>query len=150
MLLAWGLPLDLLARGALREGEHRTGELVFTAPRMLGRLLAVRFTVGMALLVGLSLTGLVRLAATEPMAAMATLVAIASIVSWGLALGALVRNARLFELLLVGSIYVGLQGAPLFDIGAGAPSTLLWHGAALLPAWLALAWAWPRLARMKA
>jgi len=147
LLLSWLLPIDLLARSVLRERDNGTGALVFSAPRMLGRLLGVRFAVGSALLLGLSLPGLLRLGASQPLALLAALAAIASIVSWGLALGALLRNARLFELLLVGSIYVGLQGAPLFDVGAGAPSTLLWHGAALLPAWLALAWAWPRMAK---
>ena len=147
LLLAWLLPIDLLARSVLRERDNGTGALVFTAPRMLARLLAVRFVVGLALMLMLSLPGLLRLGAMQPLSALAALAAIASVVSWGLALGALLRNARLFELLLVGSIYVGMQGAPLFDVGAGAASTLMWHGAALLPAWLALAWAWPRMAR---
>jgi hypothetical protein len=150
LLLAWLLPIDVLARSVLREREHGTGALVFTAPKMLARLLAVRFVVGTALLLGLSLPGLLRLWAMQPMGAAAALVVIASLASWGLALGALLRNARLFELLLAGSIYVGLQGAPLFALDASAPTTLLWHGAALLPAWLALAWAWPRLARHNA
>jgi hypothetical protein len=150
LLLAWLLPLDLLARGVLREREHGTGALVFTAPRVLGRLLAVRFVVGLALLLALSLPGLLRLLANEPLSALAAFAAIASIASWGLALGALLRNARPFELLLVGSIYVGLQGAPLFALSAAAPSTLLWHGAALLPAWALLAWSWPRMACAKA
>jgi hypothetical protein len=147
MLLAWGLPLDLLARGALREGEHRTGELVFTAPRMLARLLAVRLFVPLAMLFALSLPGLLRLLAADPTAAMAALVVIASIASWSLAFGALCRNPRPFELLLVATIYMGLQGASLFALDAHAPQTLAWHALALLPAWALLAWAWPRMAR---
>jgi hypothetical protein len=147
MLLAWGLPLDLLARGALREGEHRTGELVFTAPRMLGRLLAVRLAVPLLLLFALSLPGLLRL---DPMSRLAALVVIASIASWGLAFGAICRNPRPFELLMVGAIYLGLQGVSLFALEAHAAQTLAWHASALLPAWALLAWGWPRLAKREA
>jgi hypothetical protein len=147
MLLAWGLPLDLLARGALREGEHRTGELVFTAPRMLGRLLAVRLAVPVAMLLVLSLPGLLRL---DPMSQLASLGVIASIASWGLAFGAICRNPRPFELLMIASIYLGLQGVSLFALQAQAAHTLAWHATALLPAWALLARAWPRMARREA
>jgi hypothetical protein len=99
------------------------------------------------MLFALSLPGLLRLAASDPLSALAALTVIASIASWGLAFGALLRNPRPFELALVGCVYVGLQGASLFALGAQAPATLLAHAAALLPAWLALAWAWPRMAR---
>ena len=72
-------------RGALREGENRTGELVFTAPRMLGRLLGVRLAVPLAMLVALSLPGLLRLLGSDPLSLAAALVVIGSIASWGLA-----------------------------------------------------------------
>jgi hypothetical protein len=147
LLLAMALPLDLLARGILREREHATGTLVFTAPRMLGRLLGVRFAVGMALVLLLTLPGLLRMIAFAPMAVPAGLVVAASLVSWGMCLGALTRNPRPFELLLVMSVYLGLQRAPLLDLSQQPQSTLLWHACALVPAWLLLAWAWPRLAR---
>jgi hypothetical protein len=150
MLLAWGLPLDLLARGALREAEHRTGELVFTAPRMLVRLLGVRLLVPMALMLALSLPGLLRLLGPDPLSVLAACVAIASIASWGLALGALCRNPRPFELLLVASIYMALQGVTLFALGAQAAHTLQWHALALLSAWALLAWSWPRMAERAA
>jgi hypothetical protein len=150
MLLAWGLPLDLLARGALREGEHRTGELVFTAPRMLGRLLAVRLVVPLAMLVGLTLPALVRLSSLDPLSALTALVVATSIASWGLAFGAICRNPRPFELLMVASIYIALQGPSLFSLQAQAAQTLSWHALALLPAWALLAWGWPRLAQREA
>jgi len=149
LLLAWLLPLDLIARAVLRERDQGTGALVFTAPHMLGRLLAVRFAVGAGLLLALSLPGLLRLSASAPLSALAALAVIASIASWGMAFGALLRNPRPFELAFVGCVYVGLQGASLFSLGAQAPATLLWHATALLPAWFALAWAWPRLARAR-
>ena len=147
MLLAWLLPLDVLSRAILREKDHRTGELVFTAAGMRGRLLGVRFACAMALVLGLGLPGIARLAVSAPASALAALLVAASIASWGLCLGALCRNPRPFELLLVFGLYLGMQGAPLFDPVAHAQLAALWHGIALLPAWLALAWAWPRLAR---
>jgi hypothetical protein len=150
LLLAWALPLELLARGVLRERDMGTGELVFTAPRMLGRLLAVRFAVAALLLLALGLPGLLRLFGASPLQALAGLAVVASIASWGMALGALCRNPRPFELALVCAVYLGLQGATVFAFGAHAPQTLLWHAGALLPAWALLAWSWPRMARAKA
>jgi hypothetical protein len=150
MLLAWGLPLDLLARGALREGDNRTGELVFTAPKMLGRLLAVRLVVPMALMFALCLPGMLRLVGSDPLSAIAGLVVIASIASWGLALGVLTRNPRPFELAMICLIYMALQGASLFALHGQAASTMTWHLLAMLPAWALLAWGWPRMARRAA
>lgn len=147
MLLAWILPLDILARSILQEREHGTGGLVFGAPAILRRLLAARFAIGFGLLVVMTLPGLLRLLATAPLAAAAALMVSASIASWGLGLGALCRNARPFELALVIAVYASIQDAPVFDLSTNPQVTLLWHGLALLPAWLALAWAWPRLAR---
>lgn len=147
MLLAWVLPLDILARGLLREKQHGTGAMVFSAPNILRRLLAARFGVCLLLLVGLTLPGLLRLAATTPLAAIAALAISVSIVSWGLCLGALCRDPRPFELLLVLAAYGGLQGAMLFDLNVAPQATAIWHALALLPAWLLLIPTWPRLAR---
>jgi hypothetical protein len=147
MLLAWVLPLDILARSVLQEKEHGTGGLVFAAPDILRRLLAARFAVGFALLLVLTLPGVLRLLATAPIAALAAIAVSASIVSWGLCLGALCRHARPFELVLIVAAYLGLQGVPLFDLETRPQLTMFWHALALLPAWLTLAWAWPRLAR---
>lgn len=147
LLLAWLLPLDVLARGVLREREHGTGALVFTAPGILPRLLGVRFAVAVALLCALSLPALVRLAIGEPVAWAAALASILSIASWGLCLGALCRNARPFEILLVAVVYVCLQGATVFDLAQTPATTLAVHLTGLLPAWLLLVWRWPHMAR---
>lgn len=147
LLFAWILPLDVLSRGALRERDHGTHALVFTAPDILTRLLAARFIVGFSVLCALSLPALMRLLASEPFSALAALTAMASIASWGLCVGALCRNARPFELLMVGAVYVCLNGATLFDATAHPLSTLTTHAIGLVPAWLLLAWAWPRLSR---
>lgn len=147
LLLAWMLPLDVLARGVLRERDHGTGALVFTAPNALARLLAARFLVGFALLFALSVPALARMLASEPLSALAAVTAMASITSWGLCMGALCRNSRPFELLMVCTAYVCLQGAALLAVTTQPAWTLTVHAIGLLPAWLLLAWAWPRLAR---
>ncbi|TZF90204.1 ABC transporter permease [Cognatilysobacter lacus] len=145
MLLAWLLPLDVLARGILREREHRTGALVFTGEGAVPRLLASRLVVSVLMLVGVSLPALLRLGATSPAGALAAVVVIVSIASCGIAFGALFRTARPFELALVALVYVALQGATVFDAGAGA--TLLGHLAAIALASIVVVTAWPRLAR---
>ena len=144
LLLAWALPLDLLSRIGLQERERRTGALVFTAPGIVWRLLAARFLVGFGVTMALTIPAMLRLPA---IGALAAVVIAASIASWGLALGTLVRNARLFELLLLGGLYAAVQGAALFDVGDSALATLRLHGLGLLPAWAMLAFAWPRFAR---
>ena len=147
MLLAWLLPLDILARSVLRESDNRTGGLVFAAPGILHRLLAARFVVGFLIALALTLPGVWRLSCLDSLAALTALVVCASIASWGLALGALCRNPRPFELLMVALVYLGLQGASVFDLLHSPQQTLAWHGLLLLPAWLSLSWAWPHLAR---
>ena len=147
LLLAWMLPLDVLARGVLRERDHGTGALVFTAPNALPRLLAARFVVGFVMLFALSLPALARMIASDPVSALAAVTAMASITSWGLCMGALCRNSRPFELLMVCTAYVCLQGAALLAVTTQPTWTLTVHTIGLLPAWLLLIWAWPRLAR---
>jgi hypothetical protein len=98
-------------------------------------------------LCGLSLPTFARLLLNDPLAALATLTAIASIACWGLCVGALCRNARPFELLMVGTVYACLNGATVMDTAGHPLFTLTLHASALLPATLLLIWAWPRFAR---
>ena len=146
LLLAWVLPLDMLSRNILREVDNGTGGLVFTAPQILRRLLVARFATGFGLLVALSLPGLIRLFATAPLSAVAVLVVCASIASWALSLSAACRNPRPFELLLLVAAYLSTQSVPIFDIALAPQATAAWHAVLMLPAWVVLAWAWPRLA----
>ena len=147
LLLAWLLPLDVLAHAALREREHATGALVFTAPSILARLFGARALSGIALLALLSAPSLLRLASSAPISALALGVVIVSLTAWGLAFGALCRNARPFEMLMVGTVYVCLQGGTLLDVVHAPLRTLQVHGIGLALAGVLLAWAWPRLAR---
>ena len=147
LMLGWLLTLDVLARSVLREVEHGTGGMIFTASDILRRLLAARFASGVLLVLALSAPSLLRGIGGGGMGAIAIIAIAASIVSWGLALGAACRNPRPFEGLLVAALYGGIQGAAIFDVSAAPQTTAMWHAIALVPAWLLLAWAWPRLAR---
>jgi hypothetical protein len=149
MLLAWLLPLDILAGAALRERDNGTGGLVFAAPAIVSRLLLARLLVSLVLVTGLTLPGVLRLLGTAPEAAVAVLAIGASLVSWGLCLGALTRNPRAFELAILVLCYAALQGAGLLAFDAQAAYTTQWNLMGLLPAWLLLAWSWPRLARIR-
>lgn len=147
LLLAWLLPLDVLARGILREREHRTGALVFASEGAVPRVLAARFAITVILLVGATLPAIVRLLITSPTGALTACVVALSIASCGIAFGTVFRSSRPFELALVAVVYLALQGAPLLDIGPAAPTTLAWHLIAIAVAWIGIASAWPRLAR---
>ena len=131
VIVGWVLLLDVFARLVLREQETRTGALVFTAANMRARLLVVRAIVGVGLACMVTLPALLRLAATHPQAALATLVAGVSLALWGLACGALFRNGRLFELLALMAAYVSVQGGLLLNVAVAPMDTLRWHLLAL-------------------
>lgn len=136
VIVAWVLSLDVFARLVLREDETRTAALVFTAPGMRTRLLAVRAIVGIGLAWAVTLPALLRLAVVHPAAALTTLVTGMSIALWGLACGALFRNGRMFELLALMAAYTSVQGALVLNVLVAPMTTMRWH----LLAWpLALA-----------
>jgi hypothetical protein len=137
MVAAWVLSMDVYSRLALRERETNTASLVFTAAGMRGRLIAARAIVCVALAWCVVAPALVRFAAINPAAAFATLAAGASLALWGLAFGALFRNARPFEAMLLAAGYISVQGALVLDVVSKPATTLAWH-AALLPVAIAL------------
>ena len=130
-ILGWVLLLDVFARLVLREQETRTAGLVFTAPSMRLRLPVTRALVSIGLAWAITLPALLRLAVTHPQAALATLVVGASLALWGMAIGALAHNGRLFELLVLGAAYVGVQGAAILNVIVAPADTLRWHLLAL-------------------
>src|SRR5690606_1633968 len=138
----WLLCIDLLGRAVLREDETRTAALVFTAPGMRHRLLVARVVVGVALAWLATLPGIVRLAVQQPEAALALLVAGASVALWGAAMGAAFRNSRPYELLLVGAAYASVQGALVLNVLTDPGATIAWHGVSLPLAVVLLAAAW--------
>jgi hypothetical protein len=83
---------------------------------------------------------MMRMASSQPAIALATLVVGASIALWGMAIGALARNGRPFELALLAIGYGGMQGAALLNVIVAPADTLRWHLLAL-PFALVTAWA---------
>jgi hypothetical protein len=144
ILGGWLLSLDVFARLVLRERDTRTSALVFTAAGMRGRLLAARVLVAVGLAWMVVLPALLRLAIVHPQAALATLLAGASLALWGLASGALFRNARLYELVLLGAGYVSAQGALVLNVTVSPGTTALWHAALLPLALLLLGVGWTK------
>lgn len=145
ILAGWLLGMDLFGHAVLREYETRTAALVFTAPGMRHRLLLARLVVGTGLAWLATLPALLRLALQQPWAALAVLVAGASVALWGAALGALFRNSRPYELLLVGAAYGSVQGALILNVLVDPRQTVAWHAAGVPLAAVALAFAWQRM-----
>lgn len=145
ILVGWLLCMDLLGRVVLREHDTRTAALVFTAPGMRHRLLVARVLVGLGLAWLATLPALVRLCFAQPEAALAVLVAGASVALWGAALGAVFRNARPYELLLVGAAYASVQGALVLNVVGAPGTTVAWHVIGLAIAAVVLDMAWRSL-----
>ena len=131
IIAGWLLSTDVFGRAVLREHDTRTGALVFTASGMRQRLLAARVLVAAGLAWAVTLPALLRLAVQNPTAALAVVVAGASIALWGLALGALFRNARPFELALALCAYVGVQGGLVLHALVDPARTAMGHAIAL-------------------
>lgn len=147
LVVAWLLPLDVLARGALREQDSGTGALVYSAPGVVWRLLAARAVLGLVCSLGLLLPALVRLALASDPAVLAVLVVSSSMVVWGLALGLLCRNPRPFELLALVIGYLGTQDAPILAVLSAPVATASGWALATVPAAALVLWLWPRSAR---
>lgn len=143
VVLTWILLMDVFARLVLREQETRTAGLVFTAAAARLKLPVARAAVSIGLAWAVTLPTILRMASSEPIIALTTLVVGASLALWGMAIGALARNGRPFELLMLVVGYSGLQGAALVNVIVNPEATLRWHllglPIALLIAVLALA-----------
>jgi len=109
VLAAWLLSLDVYARLALREQMTRTGQVVFSNPGGRRRVLAVRSLMLLVLGLAAGLPALLRFGL--PVAVVALSIAI-----WALALGALTRNPRTFELLMAAGAYLAIDGLPVFTL----------------------------------
>jgi hypothetical protein len=136
-ILAWVLLIDVFARLVLREQETRTAGLVFTAASARARLTIARMLVSVGLAWAVTLPTMFRMASAEPAIALTTLVVGLSLAAWGMAVGALARNGRPFELAMLVVGYAGMQGAALVNVIVAPADTLRWHLLAL-PVALAL------------
>ena len=127
MLGGWLLLLDAFSRTGLRDHEHRTVELVATAPGSQRRLLAARATmlVGLAWLA--AAPGLLHESFAHPAMAGAAVAMGASIALWGLAAALSTRSSRPFELVFIVAAYATSQGATWLDAGARGNGVALVH-----------------------
>ena len=127
VILSWILFIDVFARLVLREQETRTGGLVFTAASARLKLPVARAVVSIGLAWAVTLPAMLRMASSEPVVALATLAVGASLALWGMAIGALSRNGRPYELLMLVVGYGGMQGAAMINVIVSPEVTLRWH-----------------------
>lgn len=139
MLGGWTWLLDVFSRTALRDHEHRTTELVGTAPGAARRLLLARG----AMLVGLAwiavAPALLHASFGHPAMTAAGLVLGASIALWGLAAALLTRSSRPFELVFLCVAYATSQGLPWLDAAARGDGVTMAHLAGIALAAAAIA-----------
>ena len=127
VILSWIMIIDVFARLVLRERETRTGGLVFTAASARLKLPVARAVVSIGLAWAVTLPAMLRMALSEPVVALATLAVGASLALWGMAIGALSRNGRPYELLMLVVGYGGMQGAAMINVIVSPEVTLRWH-----------------------
>jgi hypothetical protein len=145
VLGAWMLSLDAFARLLLREREHGTEALVYSAAGATSRLLSARVVASLALAWGFTLPAMVRMATSLPEVSVAIALAGATLAIGGLAFAAVCRNPRPFELVAVLAAYISMQGSPVLNVMIAPNATLAMHAVAL-PVFAVLALAlWPRM-----
>jgi hypothetical protein len=131
VLGAWLLYLDVFSRLALREREHGTAALVLSAAGIRWRLLAARSVTALGLAWAAAAPALLRLAFSDPTLALVVLTVGASLALWGLALAALLRTSRPFELIVLALSYIGLQDDGPLDLLSNSVDLLALHGTGL-------------------
>ena len=139
MLGGWVLLLDVFSRSGLRDHEHRTLELVATAPGGQRRLLLARVATGVGLAWFGAAPGLLHESLAHPATSAAAFVIAASIALWGLASAALTRSSRPFELAFIVAAYATTQGLPWLDAAAQDDTVTLTHLAGIMVAGAILA-----------
>lgn len=142
VVVAWMISLDILARGILREREGRTAALLFTASQSMNRLLLARTATALAITWLAVLPMLLRLMASAPTTAAILLLVASNVALAGLALGALCRSARPYELMMAMLAYAGMQGLGPLAVSTVSGTLLAGHVIALplLVAMLFLLW----------
>ena len=126
LVFALALPLSLVSRAPLRDVEAGTLDLIAAVPATGLRVPSMRAIA--TWLVVLALVAPTALRALDAPATLLALLAITvSMVSSANALARLTATSRAFELAWLALLYLVLNGAPLFDIGARAPMVSTTH-----------------------
>lgn len=147
VIAAWMISLDLFARSLLRERETGTAALVMTATRASTRLLTARALAALLLAVVSVLPALVRWSLASPPVALSLLATAVAVAVAGLALAALCRSPRPFELAMVLLAYLGVQGAGPLAFQLAAPSAVAITALVTLALAVVLLLAWPGVNR---
>ncbi|MCP4568451.1 MAG: hypothetical protein GY841_12815 [FCB group bacterium] len=127
--LAWIWPLMIWSSMGAREIRHRTDQLIFAAPRPLGRQLAAIWTTGVlvAVLMG-SGTAIRAIMAVDSSFLLAWTTGALFIPSLALALGSISGSSKLFEIIYMVIWYLGpLNHMPALDF-AGATDVAVQQG----------------------
>ena len=127
MLGGWTLLLDVFSRIGLRDVEHRTHELVGSAPGAARRLLLARIAASVGLAWLATAPGALHESFVHPAIGTAAFVIGASLALWGLAAAALARSSRPFELAFLAVAYATTQGLPWLDASARGNDVALAH-----------------------
>jgi len=145
IVLSWLLWLDILAHAALRDKETGTESLVFTASGAVWRILSARWLTLIALIWLSTLPAMLRFSVSTPQAAVAVVLIGLSLATWGMAFGALWRNARPFEVALCALAYHALNGGTILNVAIEPMKTCILHATVLPFAIGVMLWCWPRL-----
>ena len=145
VVVAWMISLDILARGVLREREGNTAPLLFTAPQSINRLLLARSVTALSITWLAVLPMLLRLLVTAPTTAVVLLLVASNVALAGLALGALCRSARPYELMMAMLAYAGVQGLGPLAVFAISGTALAGQMIALPLLGVMLFLLWPHL-----
>ena len=150
VMLGWLLLTQVYSQAALRESSSRMSAIVFTAVDAGRRIFVARWGVLLGLGWLATLPATLRFAIDAPAVSLAIVLVGVSLASWGMALGAVTRNAHVAEVLLCVLAYLGTQGVALLNVGIAPEWTSSVHAALLPLAAVALWIGWPRLQRAAA
>lgn len=139
------LMLDVYSRAALRDHEFHTASIIFSASNAVANIRRVRTLALLLLAVSFSLPALLHFGVTAPLVALATLLTVLAVASWGLALAALTRNSRTFEFLICLLAWLGTEGLPVLNPVVNPGLTVLIHAISLPLAIALFHLSWPRL-----
>ncbi len=141
----WLLLLDILSRTVLRDIETNTHGFIFTTIAANTKILQVRLGAVLLLTWICTLPAILRCLVVAPLVALNIIIIGAATVTLAMVLGALSRNARLFELLACACFYMTYEGLTFINVVDLSDTIRWWHISILIISTLMLKSAWGRL-----
>jgi hypothetical protein len=145
VVFAWALLLDIFSRTVLRDIETNTQGLIFTSVSADNRIVITRWVVLVALAWLCTLPAMLRCAVQAPPVALNVLLLGVSIPTLAMAVGALVRAPRLFELFFCTMAYLTYSGFDMLNVILIDGRLRLIHLMMAGLGWLLLKLMWDRL-----